>query len=136
MRYRFIAALLISSVATVSSAQSDAKAKLPETFEAPENPGQNITPARLVSAPYPEYPLMASENHAGAKTVVLLIVVGTNGRACGPQVKQSAGPEFERSALRAIRDWKWKPAIKEGTPVATRIAVEMSFQKFKSSNGR
>jgi TonB family protein len=78
---------------------------------------------------------MANE-YPGAKTVVLLIVVGTNGRACGPQVKQSAGPEFERAALRAIRDWRWKPAIKEGSPVATRIAVEMSFQKLRGSNAR
>jgi protein TonB len=135
MHYRLIAALLISVLAATSTAQSDAKAKLPENCEAPESPGHNITPPHLVDAPGPEYPLMANESPR-AKTVVLLVVVGTNGRACGPQVKQSAGPDFERAALRVIRDWKWKPAIKDGVPVAFRTAVEMSFQKLKNSNSR
>jgi TonB family protein len=135
MHYRLIAALLISVLATNSTAQSGAKTKPPENCEEPESPGHNITPPRLVDAPGPEYPLMATESPR-AKTVVLLLVVGTNGRACGPQVQQSAGPEFERAALRAIRDWKWKPATKDGVPVAFRTAVEMSFQRLKNSNAR
>lgn len=135
MHYRLIAAVLISVLTANSAAQSDAKTQHPENCEAPESPGHNITPPRLLDAPGPEYPLMANESPR-AKTVVLLVVVGTNGRACGPQVKESAGPEFEHAALRAIRDWKWRPATKNGAPVAFRTAVEMSFQKLKNLNTR
>jgi protein TonB len=130
MPYRLVAQLLISVLAATAMAQSNGKTKPPESCETPENPGHGITPPRLISAPGPNYPLMASEN-ARAQRVALEVVVSSKGRACGPQVKQSPGPEFERAALAAIRDWKWKPATKSGTPIAVRITVEMSFQTSK-----
>jgi protein TonB len=130
MLYRIVARLLICGLAATSLAQSDAKPKVPQSCEVPVNPGHGITPPRLISSPGPSYPNHASEDHR-AKVAILALVIGSNGRACDPQVKQSPGPEFERAALDAIRDWRWKPASRGRTPVAVSITVEMSFQSTK-----
>src|SRR5450755_3233165 len=122
MPYRIVARLLICSLAAISTAQSDAKAKVPQTCEAPVNPGHGIAPPRLISSPGPSYPNDASKDHR-AKVVILAVVVDSNGRACDPQVKQSPGAQFERAALDAIRDWRWKPASRGGAPVPVSITV-------------
>ena len=86
----------------------------------------------MISSRAPESPYA---NHPGAhiytdkQVVVLSIIVGTNGVACNPQVERSARADFGKAAVDAIRDWKWKPAMSGGMPVAVRILVEMTFPK-------
>lgn len=124
---RHVACLLSAVLAATTLAQSNTKPKPPENCEAPENPARGITPPRLISAPDPAYPRGVREE-AGPQTVTLSVVVGSNGKACNPQVNDSPGPEFERAALDAIRDWRWKPGSREGKPIAVQITVEMTFQ--------
>jgi hypothetical protein len=38
---------------------------------------------------------------------------------------------FERAALDAIRGWKWKPATRDGAPMAVRITVQMTFKQIR-----
>jgi hypothetical protein len=102
MPYRNVARLLICGLTATSMAQSDTKPKVEQSCEVSVNPGHGITPPRLISSPGPAYLNGASDSH-GAKVVILAVVVGSNGKACDPQVKQSPGPEFERAALDAIR---------------------------------
>jgi TonB family protein len=111
MRELLVAFLLILLTAT-SVAKSKPQSNLSPTCEAPANPGRGITPPRVISAPGPDYP--KGTNDSRPEAVVLEVIVGSNGRACDPQVKQSPGPEFERAALDAIRGWKWKPATRDG----------------------
>jgi protein TonB len=129
MPYR-IFGLLICGLIVASMAQSGPKPKDVPSCEVSVNPGARIIPPRVISSADPIYPGLGSADHH-PKVVLLAVVVGSDGRACGPQVVRSPGPDFERAALSAIRDWRWKPATRDGKPVAVSISVEMEFQSTK-----
>lgn len=123
MIYKLAVFLLICAVAAVASTNSG-------TCETPVNPGTGITPPRIVSSEGPAIP-NSMDTGSRAKVVTLGVVVGSNGKPCNLEVRQSAGPEFDRAALDAVARWKWKPATRDKKPVAVHIFVEVSFLKTK-----
>jgi periplasmic protein TonB len=113
-------------VLPICAVAGKSKERRSEKCEVPQNPGQGITPPRILDSPTPEYPSRVAVDK-GPTTVTVWVIVGSNGRACGPQVIDAPDPEFERAALNAIRDWRWKLASQEGKPVPVRVSVEMTF---------
>ncbi len=88
-----------------------------------------------VSAPIPIYkPEPAySEEARKAKyqgTVVLWIVVDAQGNVTDPRVVRPLGLGLDEKALETVRTWKFKPALRNGTPVPVRVIVEVSFRLF------
>ncbi len=88
-----------------------------------------------VSAPIPIYkPEPAySEEARKAKyqgTVVLWIIVDASGAVTDCKVVKPLGLGLDEKAVEAIRTWKFKPALKNGTPVAVRVMVEVGFRLF------
>ena len=43
-------------------------------------------------------------------TVVVIFIVDENGRVQDPKVQRTTNPSFDRSALAAIKQWKFEPA--------------------------
>lgn len=88
-----------------------------------------------VSAPVPIYkPEPAySEEARKAKyqgTVVLLIVVDAQGNVTDARVVKPLGMGLDEKAVESVRTWKFKPALRGGTPVPVRVYVEVSFRLF------
>ncbi|MGD0323916.1 MAG: energy transducer TonB [Terriglobia bacterium] len=88
-----------------------------------------------VSAPIPIYkPEPAySEEARKAKyqgTVVLWIVVDVQGNVTDPRVVRPLGLGLDEKALETVRTWKFKPALRNGSPVPVRVIVEVSFRLF------
>jgi protein TonB len=88
-----------------------------------------------VSAPIPIYkPEPAySEEARKAKyqgTVVLWIVVDNAGAVTDCKVVKPLGLGLDEKAVETVRTWKFKPALKNGTPVPVRVMVEVSFRLF------
>jgi TonB family protein len=88
-----------------------------------------------VSAPIPIYkPEPAySEEARKAKyqgTVVLWIIVDAQGNVIDPKVVRPLGLGLDEKALETVRTWKFKPALRNGTPVPVRVIVEVSFRLF------
>ncbi len=84
--------------------------------------GQN-RPMQLVSGSGPIYPPLAkAEGIEGA--VVVRYSVSLDGRVINAQI-DSAEPEgvFEDAALKAVRSWRYNPAMKDGEPVAVDNVV-------------
>jgi TonB family protein len=82
----------------------------------------SFEPATVVSSVDPVYP----ENAMGSGTVVVTVSLDAAGEI--QQVKVIKGSEgFDSSALEAIREWKFKPAMLEGKPVPSAIPVAFSF---------
>jgi TonB family protein len=128
MSCKSLALPLVAVLIALAEGQTgSSKVAAPRSCEVPANPGRDIKPPRIIDAPNPAYPLSASRT-TQAQAVALCVVVGSDGKPCGPEIPHSPGPEFDRSALEAIKDWKWKPALQNGKPVAVRISVEMTFQ--------
>ena len=82
---------------------------------------------RAVSAPAPDYP--ASALRAGASGEVLLrIEVGPDGRPGEVSVVSgSRNRALDRAAVRAVRRWRFEPAMRDGVAVAGTVQQTIRF---------
>ena len=86
---------------------------------------------RLVREVRPEYSGEAEE--AGLEgTGVLKVVVRSDGRADNFQVDRGLGMGLDEKAIAAVEQWRFRPAMKDGEPVAIRATIEVSFGKMPS----
>jgi iron complex outermembrane receptor protein len=78
---------------------------------------------RKVDAVYPASALASGKS----MSVVVRVTVETDGSVTNPEVVQSGEPDFDAAAIEAIRQWKFRPALRGDTPVASRIRVPFLF---------
>lgn len=85
-------------------------------------------PPRLLNAFPPQYPYMAKRDNIEGR-VVVRFVVDVDGRAKEPKVFK-AEPQglFEEAALRALKLYKFKPAVKNGKAVTCIVKLPISFK--------
>jgi protein TonB len=78
--------------------------------------------------PKPVYPKLAiRRNYHG--TVMLLVEVLADGSVRGVEVFESSGYSIlDRSALRAVQKWQFKPGTKYGKPVTMKVKVPVVFR--------
>lgn len=75
----------------------------------------------------PRYPI-ESRRKREQGTVVLALVLGTDGKVSDIRVTQSSGhSRLDAAALSAVRKWRWSPTLRDGTPVLVRGTVEIPF---------
>jgi TonB family protein len=88
------------------------------------------TLATCIHCPFPNYsPKAKAAKYQG--TVVLDIEVTAQGRADRIIVLKSPGMGLEEKSIEAVKKWKFKPAAgPDGSPVAVRTEVEVSFHLF------
>jgi periplasmic protein TonB len=88
----------------------------------PLEPPQRI---RRVPAQYPKVAQMA--NVEG--TVVISAMIDVDGRVTSPRVVQSI-PLLDKAALDAVRQWEFKPAMRDGraVPVSVTLSVEFALR--------
>jgi len=82
----------------------------------------------------PVYPEEASE--AGIEgNAIIQAVINTDGLVCAPVVLRSSQPGwgFEEAAIDAIVQWRYEPALKDGTPVAVYFTVFVDFKLHRST---
>jgi TonB family protein len=80
----------------------------------------------LQSQSEPAYTEKARRAHYEG-TVVLAIVVGADGSVPEAVVVRPLGLGLDESALRTVHRWKFKPATRDGKPVAVRLPMEVTF---------
>jgi len=77
--------------------------------------------------PDPEYSKEArKKKYEGV--VVLSVVVTTEGKATNIQVTKGPGLGLDEKAVDAVRKWRFKPAMKDGKPVPTKVPIEVTFR--------
>lgn len=79
-----------------------------------------------VAQPAPQYPPNVRDEITEAKVVVGFIV-DADGAVRDPRVISSTSQEFERSAVNGVLRWKFRPGMKGGKKVATRMEVPLKF---------
>jgi TonB family protein len=75
----------------------------------------------------PEY----SEEARKAKysgTVLLSVIVDTEGKARDIRVVKSLGMGLDEKAMEAVQKWKFKPGMNKGTAVNVRAQIEVNFR--------
>jgi protein TonB len=82
-------------------------------------------PVRMAA---PEYPYeLKRDGISGVVTVVFC--VDEKGNVVDPAVQKSSNKGFEQAALAAISRWKFKPALQDGTPVKSKVAIPLQFSR-------
>ena len=78
--------------------------------------------------PPPSYPEPARLAHEEG-VVVLLVEVGHSGNPTGVRLRQSSGyAALDQAAIRAVRDWKFRPATAAGMVVASSVSIPVRFE--------
>ena len=81
-------------------------------------------PVRMVA---PIAPAGFSHNRS-AGLVTVNFLVDDKGNVQEPTVLKSSHPELEEPAITAIKKWRFKPAVRDGTPVAVHVSIPIKFQ--------
>lgn len=95
----------------------------------PYRVGGGVSAPRAIYSPDPVY----SDEARKAKyqgTVVLWLIVGADGKAHEIRVARSLGMGLDEKAIEAVRQWRFRPALKDGKPVAVQINVEVNFRLY------
>ncbi len=88
-----------------------------------------VTVPQVIFSPEPSFSDEARK--AKAQGIVLLVlVVGKDGRAHDIHVRQSLGMGLDEKALEAVSHWRFRPATLNGEAVATQIAVQVDFRLY------
>ncbi|MBP7140648.1 MAG: TonB family protein [Opitutaceae bacterium] len=90
-----------------------------------ETEGIDIPP-KVIMQVKPVYPLAMRISGMRAE-VVLDFVVDIEGRVVHAGVVRSSNPLFDEAAIEAVRKWRFRPGIKNGRPVNTRMQVPIMF---------
>lgn len=85
-------------------------------------------PPRAIKITKPQYPQEAFVKKVEG-TVVLEILIDQNGKVIRARVLQSI-PLLDSAAIETVKQWVFKPAIKNGRPVATVANAPVGFRIF------
>jgi TonB family protein len=61
-------------------------------------------------------------------TVLLDVQIDDSGRPMNIRVSRSVGLGLDEKALEAVKQWRFRPATKDGKPVSAPVQVEVSFR--------
>jgi TonB family protein len=85
-----------------------------------------ITPPKLVHFVPAEYP--KDKHDAGVTAqVVLSIEIGDDGKVGNVEVVESAGPDFDKAAVAAAKQFVFTPAMMDGQPIPVKISYRYEF---------
>ena len=99
----------------------------PVHAQTPYKVGGDVTSPRVVYKVDPPY----TEEARAAKisgTVILSMVIGTDGFAHDVNVKQHLDEGLDRSATETVQQWRFAPGTLKGEPVPVEAVVEINFR--------
>lgn len=81
-----------------------------------------------IGNPKPEYPPIARRRGWEGKVLVKIHVL-ENGRGDAVELARSSGHEvLDRSALAAVATWRFVPATRGQTPIASWVTIAVTFK--------
>lgn len=89
--------------------------------------GPGVTAPKLQQKVEPQY----TDEARTAKiegTVMMSVDISPEGSATNLEVLRSLEPGLDQKAIEAVRQWRFAPAIKDGTPVTVRATIEVNFR--------
>jgi TonB family protein len=93
----------------------------------PYRPGSGITAPAIVREVKPDY-TDEGRRRAIEGDVVLEIVVRADGTVGSVKLLQGLGAGLDQRAIEAVRQWRFSPARRYGTPVDVLVEVAMEFK--------
>jgi len=121
-----------NGVPVESITQIDVEFKLPprdhSVFESSEIAikGKKLALPTVIFRVEPQYSQEAREKRYQG-TVILQITVNKDGNVSVNRVVRELGLGLDEKAIEALLQWKFRPAVRDGEPVATTLNVEVHF---------
>lgn len=84
---------------------------------------ENPVPVRTVKPQYPRE--MREQGVSGL--VMVKCAIDEQGNVTETTVLKSSNEVFDKFAVEALKKWKFKPARRDGTPVAIQVTIPMKF---------
>jgi TonB family protein len=91
--------------------------------------GGGISAPQPIATPDPEY----TEDARTAKTegtCILWLIVDEQGNPQNIRVVRGLGHGLDAKAVAAVKQWRFKPSMKDGHPVNVQISVEVGFRLY------
>ncbi|MGO8796515.1 MAG: energy transducer TonB [Candidatus Sulfotelmatobacter sp.] len=91
--------------------------------------GGGISAPQPIATPDPEY----TEDARNAKTegtCILWLIVDEQGNPENIRVVRGLGHGLDAKAVAAVKQWRFKPSMKDGHPVNVQISVEVGFRLY------
>ena len=88
-----------------------------------------VTPPRLIHNVNPQFSDEARRKKIEG-VVTLTLVVDTEGQPTDVQVVSPIGHGLDEKAVEAVKQWRFQPAMKDGSPVAQKIHAQVSFRLY------
>ena len=92
-------------------------------------PGGDVKPPRLLTTLDPASNDYAQKNNI-AGMVFLQMVVDAQGRPGAVTIVRHIGFGLDEKAVEAVRQYKFKPAMKDGKPVKVDLYMDVDFRIF------
>ena len=105
--------------------ESGTTTTVPEPTDKRVLPGE-VTPPTVLSRIEPVYS-EAARKAILEGTVELSAIIRKDGSIEGVKVLRGLGLGLDESAVRALRNWRFRPGMKDGSPVDLRINIEVTF---------
>lgn len=91
--------------------------------------GGDVVAPKLIQKVEPKYTDEARDAKIQG-TVVLKVVIGTDGKVRDPEIVQSLDRGLDHNAITALEQWVFEPGRKKGEPVAVRAKIEINFRLY------
>ncbi|HET9366263.1 MAG TPA: energy transducer TonB [Candidatus Angelobacter sp.] len=89
----------------------------------------NVKPPRATYTPEPEFTEEARRSRFQG-TVILGLLLDKNGQICRIRIERPLGKGLDEAAVKGVETWRFKPATKDGEPVAIEMNIEVSFRLY------
>ncbi len=120
-------AAAFDALPTVSHAQDTVAKRGPEAGRIYHIGEDGVRPPKALYTPQPEYDDAARKTKLSG-TVLLSILVTKEGLTRDVKVVRSLSPGLDKKSIQAVSQWTFRPATKDGEPVAVQLDVETSFR--------
>lgn len=87
---------------------------------------KGILPPKPLRTPDPEYEMSARRDGVQG-TSLMVLAIGTDGLPVDALLVKGTDPRLNYKAVCALREWTFKPALRDGVPVPVIVFVEINF---------
>ena len=93
--------------------------------------GKDVSAPVLIHSVDAEFPKSGQPIKAPFSAIVLVrLIVDKDGMPQDVHISRSYNPDFDREAINAVKQYRFKPAMHEGAPVAVAVTIEVNFKKY------
>jgi iron complex outermembrane receptor protein len=129
-RSRFVLGAAATPIALVLSA--GVSFAQPVTQPEPANVGRAAAESRdeapaVVEQRQPEYPAEALPKRLTGD-VAVTVTIDPTGAVIGTELSRGVAPELDRAAMETASRWRFRPAQRDGAPIASRVQLVFRFE--------